>query len=155
MTTASRIATTQARSTRFKVPDGPRWSPWTEKKLSFSLAASALHLVVRQILPPVPQHHTHVSRKQRGSCSFKLIKRFKTGAYIEPLVRLLTGTSGRIALHRFNLELQKSPSRILGQNRGNSVDISKAFLENVIWKFESSQVSQAVAQLEIVGTRMR
>jgi hypothetical protein len=37
----------QARSTRFKVPDGARWSPWTEKKLSFSLAASALHLVVR------------------------------------------------------------------------------------------------------------
>jgi hypothetical protein len=111
-----------------------------------------LHLVVRQILPPVPQHHTHVSRKQRGSCSFKLIKRFKTGAYIEPLVRLLTGTSGRIALHRFNLELQKSPSRILGQNRGNSVDISKAFLENVIWKFESSQVSQPFTQLQIAST---
>src|SRR3979409_530349 len=53
-----------------------------KKSSSFSLAASALHLVVRQILPPVPQHHTHVSRKQRGSCFFKLIKRFKTGAYI-------------------------------------------------------------------------
>jgi hypothetical protein len=37
-----------------------------------------------------------------------------------------------------------------GQNIGNSVDISKAFFEMVIWKFESSQVSQAVWQLEIV-----
>ena len=43
-----------------------------------------------------------------------------------------------------NLQLQKSPSRILGQNGGNSVDISKVFFEIVIWKFESSQVSQAV-----------
>src|ERR1700716_388319 len=106
------------------------------KKLSFSLAASALHLVVRQILPPVPQHHTHVSRKQRGSCSFKLIKRFKAGAYIEPLVRLLTGTSGRIALPSLQLvaaKVSKSNSR---PKQGNSVDISKAFLENVIWKFE-------------------
>jgi hypothetical protein len=51
-----------------------------------------------------------------------------------------------------NLQLQKSPSRIFGQNSGNSVDISKAFFEMGIWKFESSQVSQAVTQLEIVGT---
>jgi hypothetical protein len=49
-----------------------------------------------------------------------------------------------------NLQLQKSPSRIFGQNSGNSVDISKVFFEIVIWKFESSQVSQAVLQLEIV-----
>ncbi len=48
-----------------------------------------------------------------------------------------------------NLQLQKSPSRIFGQNSGNSVDISKVFFEIVIWKFESSQVSQAVTQLEI------
>src|SRR5258708_6012340 len=41
-----------------------------------------------------------------------------------------------------NLQLQKSPSRIFGQNSGNSVDISKVFFEIVIWKFESSQVSQ-------------
>jgi hypothetical protein len=26
-----------------------------------------------------------------------------------------------------NLQLQKSPSRVLGQNSGNSADISKAF----------------------------
>jgi hypothetical protein len=49
-----------------------------------------------------------------------------------------------------NLQLQKSPSRIFGQNSGNSVDISKVFFEIVIWKFESSQVSQAVYQPEIV-----
>src|SRR5260370_21689049 len=47
-----------------------------------------------------------------------------------------------------NLQLQKSPSRILGQNSGNSVDISKVFFEIVIWKFESSQVSQAVRRSE-------
>ena len=39
-----------------------------------------------------------------------------------------------------NLQLQKSPCRIFGQNSGNSVDISKVFFEIVIWKFESSQV---------------
>jgi hypothetical protein len=57
--------------------------------------------------------------------------------------------------HFHNLQLQKSPSRIFGQNSGNSVDISKAFFEMGIWKFESSQVSQAVTQLEIVGPRIR
>ncbi len=43
-----------------------------------------------------------------------------------------------------NLQLQKSPSRIFGQNSGNSVDISKVYFEIVIWKFESSQVELAV-----------
>jgi hypothetical protein len=33
-----------------------------------------------------------------------------------------------------NLQLQKSPSRIFGQNSGNSVDISKVFFEIVIWE---------------------
>ena len=47
-----------------------------------------------------------------------------------------------------NLQLQKSPSRFFGQNSGNSVDISKVFFEIVIWKFESSQVSQAVPGAE-------
>jgi hypothetical protein len=51
---------------------------------------------------------------------------------------------------RLSFEMQKSPSRILGQNSGNSADISKAFIQMVIWKFESSQVSQAVTQLRIV-----
>jgi hypothetical protein len=46
--------------------------------------------------------------------------------------------------------LQKSPSRVFGQNSGNSADISKAFFEMGISKFESSQVSQAVYQPEIV-----
>jgi hypothetical protein len=50
-----------------------------------------------------------------------------------------------------NLQLQKSPSRIFGQNSGNSVDISKVFFEIVIWKFESSQVSQPVRRLEKVS----
>ena len=54
-----------------------------------------------------------------------------------------------------NLQLQKSPSRIFGQNSGNSVDISKVFLEIVIWKFESSQGSQPVTQLKIVGPQIR
>jgi hypothetical protein len=54
-----------------------------------------------------------------------------------------------------NSQLQKSPSRISGQISGNSVDISKAFFGLVIWKFESSQVSQAVTQLEIVGPLIR
>jgi hypothetical protein len=57
-------------------------------------------------------------------------------------------------VHFHNLQLQKSPSRIFGQNSGNSVEISKAFFEMGIWKFESSQVSQAVTQLEIVGLRI-
>ncbi len=47
-----------------------------------------------------------------------------------------------------NSQLQKSPSRISGQISGNSVDISKAVFGMVIWKFESSQVSQAVRRLE-------
>jgi len=46
--------------------------------------------------------------------------------------------------HFHNLQLQKSPSRVFGQNSGNSADISKAFFEMGISKFESSQVSQAV-----------
>jgi hypothetical protein len=46
--------------------------------------------------------------------------------------------------HFHNLQLQRSPSRVFGQNSGNSADISKAFSEMGIWKFESSQVSQAV-----------
>jgi hypothetical protein len=53
--------------------------------------------------------------------------------------------------HFHNLQLQKSPRRVFGQKSGNSADISKAFFERGIWKFESSQVSQAVSQLEIVG----
>jgi hypothetical protein len=52
--------------------------------------------------------------------------------------------------HFHNLQLQKSPSRVFDQNGGNSADISKAFFEMGIWEFESSQVSQAVWQLEIV-----
>ena len=59
------------------------------------------------------------------------------------------------ASHFHNLQLQKSPSRVFGQNSGNSVDISKAFFEMGVWKFESSQVSQAVAQLEIAGLVIR
>jgi hypothetical protein len=45
--------------------------------------------------------------------------------------------------HFHNFQLQKSPSRVFGQNSGNSADISKAFFEMGISKFESSQVSQA------------
>jgi hypothetical protein len=37
-----------------------------------------------------------------------------------------------------------------GQNRGNSVDISKGFFEMGAWKFESSEVSQAVRRPERV-----
>src|ERR1700694_612789 len=50
--------------------------------------------------------------------------------------------------HFYNLQLQKSPSRVFGQNSGNSADISKAFFEMGISKFESSQVSQAVRRSE-------
>jgi hypothetical protein len=53
-------------------------------------------------------------------------------------------------VHLHNSELQKSPGRIFGQNGKNSVDISKAFFGMVIWKFESSQVSQAVRRSEKV-----
>jgi hypothetical protein len=49
------------------------------------------------------------------------------------------------------LQLQKSPSRVFAQNSGNSVDISKAFFEMGTWKFESSQVSQAVGRIEILA----
>jgi hypothetical protein len=41
-------------------------------------------------------------------------------------------------------QLQKSPSRISGQNSANLLNISKVFFGTVIWKFESSKVSQAV-----------
>jgi hypothetical protein len=37
----------------------------------------------------------------------------------------------------------------------NSLDISKGIVESGMWEFESSQVSQAVTQLEIVGPRIR
>ena len=56
--------------------------------------------------------------------------------------------------HFHNLQLQKSPSRVFGQNSGNSADISKAFFEMGIWKFESSQVSQAVRRLETLPSVM-
>jgi hypothetical protein len=68
---------------------------------------------------------------------------------------------GRVTSNRWcvcsvhNSQLQKSPSRTSGQISGNSVDISKAFFGMVIWKFESSQVSQAVTQLEIVSPIIR
>ena len=62
-------------------------------------------------------------------------------------------TGGLVHFH--NLQLQKSPSRVFGQNSGNSADISKAFFEMGISKFESSQVSQAVTQLEIAGLIIR
>ena len=57
--------------------------------------------------------------------------------------------------HFHNLQLQKSPSRVFGQNSGNSADISKASFEMGISKFESSQVSQAVTQLKIAGLVIR
>jgi hypothetical protein len=41
----------------------------------------------------------------------------------------------------------------LGQISGNSVDISKAFFHMVIWKFESSQVSQAVRPSGVASYR--
>jgi hypothetical protein len=53
-----------------------------------------------------------------------------------------------------NSQLQKSPSRIFGQNSGNSVDISKAVFKMVIWKFESSRVSQPVRRLETSPAEM-
>jgi hypothetical protein len=56
--------------------------------------------------------------------------------------------------HFHNLQLQRSPSRVFGQNSGNSADISKAFCEMGIWKFESSQVSQPVRRLETLPSTM-
>jgi hypothetical protein len=61
--------------------------------------------------------------------------------------------AGFVQFH--NLRLQKSPTGIFDQTGGNSLDISKAFFEMGIWKFESSQVSQAVTQLEIAGHGIR
>src|SRR5476649_1887668 len=43
-----------------------------------------------------------------------------------------------------SFQLQKSPNPDFEEKCGNSPDISKAFFGMVIWKFESSQVSQAV-----------
>jgi hypothetical protein len=54
-------------------------------------------------------------------------------------------------VHFYNVQLQKSPSQIFGQNSGNSVDISKAFFERGIWKFESSQVE--LAEMLLGGRR--
>jgi hypothetical protein len=48
---------------------------------------------------------------------------------------VLTGC-GFVQFH--NSQLQKSRSRIFGQNSGNSIDISKALFKMVIWKFESN-----------------
>jgi hypothetical protein len=47
-----------------------------------------------------------------------------------------------------NWQLQKSPDRTSDQISANSLDISKAFFGMVIWKFESSQVSQAVRPVD-------
>jgi hypothetical protein len=52
---------------------------------------------------------------------------------------------GSCISHFHNLQLQKCPSRVFGQNSGNSADISKAFFEMGISKFDSSQVGVAVS----------
>jgi hypothetical protein len=51
--------------------------------------------------------------------------------------------------------MQKSPGRISLQIGGNSSDISKGFFGMVIWKFESSQVSQPVRCLEILPSAIQ
>jgi len=51
-----------------------------------------------------------------------------------------------------SLQLQKSPTPDFEEKCGNSPDISKGISQLGIYKFESSEVSQAVCQLEIVLT---
>jgi hypothetical protein len=77
----------------------------------------------------------------------------RTSFDLATLVRDNATVSASAHLH--NLRLQKSPGRVFRQNSGNSADISKAFFEMGIWKFESSQVSQPVTQLKVVGWRIR
>jgi hypothetical protein len=64
-----------------------------------------------------------------------------------------------VSVHSHNLQLQKSPSQIFGRNSGNSIDISKAFFEMGIWKFESSQVDPAVLraanQIYFFGSKLK
>jgi hypothetical protein len=50
-----------------------------------------------------------------------------------------------------SLKLQRPPSPDFEEKGGNSPDISKGISQLGIYKFESSEVSQAVTQLEIVG----
>jgi hypothetical protein len=50
-----------------------------------------------------------------------------------------------------SLQLQKSPTPDFEEKCGNSPDISKSISQFGIYKFESSEVSQAVTQLQIVG----
>src|ERR1700682_4587429 len=49
-----------------------------------------------------------------------------------------------------SLQLQKSPTPNFEEKCGNSSDISKGISQSGMCKFESSEVSQAVTQLEIV-----
>jgi hypothetical protein len=53
-----------------------------------------------------------------------------------------------------SLQLQKSPTPDFEEKCGNSPDISKGISQLGIYKFESSEVSQPVWQLEIVLTQM-
>jgi hypothetical protein len=53
-----------------------------------------------------------------------------------------------------SLQLQKSPTPDFEEKCENSPDISKGISQLGIYKFESSEVSQPVWQLEIVLTQM-
>jgi hypothetical protein len=54
-----------------------------------------------------------------------------------------------------SFQLQKSPTPNLEEKCGNFPDISKGVSQSGIWKFESSQVIQAVTQLKSVGRLFR
>src|SRR6266550_6726231 len=47
-----------------------------------------------------------------------------------------------------SLQVQKSPGPYFGQNPRNSYDISRGFLHSGMWKFDPSEVSQAVRRLK-------
>jgi hypothetical protein len=54
-----------------------------------------------------------------------------------------------------SLQLQKSPTPDFEEKCGNSRDISKGISQLGIYKFESSEVSQAVTQLKIVASEIK
>jgi hypothetical protein len=53
-----------------------------------------------------------------------------------------------------SLQLQKSPTPDFEEKCGNSPDISEGISQLGIYKFESSEVSQQVRQLEIVASKI-
>jgi hypothetical protein len=73
------------------------------------------------------------------------------------LLKSLDAAMLRRRVRIFNEQLAgaKVSSPYFGQNPRNSYDISGGFLHSGMWKFDPSEVSQPVLQLEIVAPKVR